>query len=98
MATWTLAALRGKRDEILAIAASYGAHNLRVFGSVARGDARPDSDVDIVVEFEPGRSLLDQGGLIMDLQDALGCKVDVLSARGMRARLRARVEAEAVAI
>jgi predicted nucleotidyltransferase len=98
MASWTLAALREKRDEILAIARRHGARNVRVFGSVARGEAKPDSDVDIVVEFEPGRSLLDQGGLIMDLQDALGCKVDVLSARGMRDRLRARVEAEAVPI
>jgi uncharacterized protein len=98
MATWTVAALREKRSEILAIAARYGAHNLRVFGSVARGDSGPGSDVDIVVEFEPGRSLLDQGGLIMDLEDALGCKVDLLSDRGMRPRLRARVEAEAVAI
>ena len=94
--TWTLESLRQRRDEILAIAARHGALNVRLFGSVARGDAGPASDVDILVDFEPGRSLLDHGGLLMDLQDALGCKVGVVSARGMRERFRARVEPEAV--
>ena len=55
--------LREKRDEILRLCASYGAHNLRVFGSVARGDADVRSDVDFLVEMEPGRSLFDLGGL-----------------------------------
>jgi predicted nucleotidyltransferase len=96
--TWTLEELKQRREQIIAIAARYGAKNVRVFGSVARGESGPDSDVDIVVEFEPGRSLLDHGGLLMDLQDALGCKVDVISARGMRNRLRSRVEAEAIAL
>ena len=95
---WTIEALRGRRDEILDLAARRGARNVRVFGSVVRGDARPDSDIDLVVDFDAGRSLLDHGGLIMDLQDALGCKVDVLSARGMRPRLRLEVEAEAVSL
>jgi predicted nucleotidyltransferase len=58
--------LKDKRDEILRIAALRGAHHVRVFGSVARGDARPDSDVDFLVEMEPGRSLMDLGGLLMD--------------------------------
>ncbi len=94
----TIEMLRRRREEILAIAARYGVRTIRVFGSIARGDASPGSDVDFVVEFEPGRSLLDHGGLIMDLQDALGCKVDVVSARGLRDRMRARVDAESVAI
>lgn len=95
---FTIETLRQRREEILAIAARYGVRTIRVFGSIARGDAGPGSDVDFVVEFEPGRSLLDHGGLIMDLQDALGCKVDVVSHRGLRDRMRARVEAESVAI
>lgn len=96
--SWTLEDLRSHREEILAIAGRHRVHGIRVFGSVARGEARPGSDVDLVVEFEPGASLLDHGGLIMDLQDALGCKVDIVSARGLRDRLRSRVEAEAVAL
>jgi len=95
---WTLETLRQRRDEIIAIAARHGAGNIRVFGSIARGEGGPESDVDLVVEFEIGRSLLDHGGLIMDLQDALGCKVDIVSARGLRDRLEARVNAEAVAL
>ena len=95
---WTLETLRQRRDEIIAIAARHGAGNIRVFGSIARGEGGPESDVDLVVEFELGRSLLDHGGLIMDLQDALGCKVDVVSARGLKDRLEARVKAEAVAL
>jgi hypothetical protein len=95
---FTIETLRRRREEILAIAARYGVRTIRVFGSIARGDAGPGSDVDFVVEFEPGRSLFDHGGLIMDLQDALGCKVDVVSRHGLRDRMRARVEAESVAI
>jgi len=96
--TWTLAKLRARRELILEIAARHGVRNIRVFGSVAREEAGPGSDVDLVVEFEAGRGLLEHGGLIMDLQDALGCRVDVVSARGMRDRMRKRVEREAVAL
>ena len=96
MSTWTLAALRQKRDEIIATAARWGARDVRVFGSVARGDAQPTSDVDLLVEFEPGRSLLDHGGLLMDLQEILDCRVDVVTARAMRPRFRDRVEKDAV--
>ncbi|VVB63299.1 Nucleotidyltransferase domain protein [uncultured archaeon] len=73
MANETIRRLRGKRNEILAIAAANGARNVKVFGSVARGEAGPDSDLDLLVEMEPGRSLLDIGRLVMDLQDLMGC-------------------------
>lgn len=88
--------LSAKREDILRIAAQHGAHNVRVFGSVGRGDARSDSDVDLLVELEPGRSLLDLGGLLMDLQDLLGREVDVVTDKGLRDRIRARVLKEAV--
>jgi predicted nucleotidyltransferase len=92
----TLDALKEKREDILRLAGQWGARDVRVFGSVARGDANPSSDVDFLVEFEPGRSLLDHGGLVMDLQDLLGCEVDVVSEGGMRPRFRDRVLKEAV--
>jgi len=95
---WTLKMLRGRREEILEIARRYGARRVRVIGSVARGEAGADSDVDFVVEYEPGVSLMDHGELIMDLQEALGCRVDVVSAGGMRERMRSHVEAEGVAL
>lgn len=88
--------LTEKHDEILRMAARHGAKNIRVFGSVARGDADAASDVDVLVDMEPGRSLLDMGGLLMDLQDLLGCSVDVVTERGLRPRIRDRVLAEAV--
>ncbi len=90
--------LTEKHDEILRIAARHGAKNIRVFGSVARGDADAASDVDVLVDMEPGRSLLDMGGLLMDLQDLLGCSVDVVTERGLRPRIRDRVLKEAVPI
>ncbi len=76
-----LADLRARREELLAIAARHGARQVRVFGSVARGDARPDSDVDFLVELEPGRTVLDLSGLILDLEEALGREVDVVEVR-----------------
>lgn len=78
MSTPTLDKLRWRRDEILRIAAAHGASNVRVFGSVARGDARPDSDIDFLVDLDRKRTLFDLSGLILDLQDALGHKVDVV--------------------
>ena len=75
-------ALLKARDEILAIAQRHGASNVRVFGSVARGEAGPDSDVDILVDLELGRSLLDHAQLQIDLEALLGRKVDVVAARG----------------
>jgi predicted nucleotidyltransferase len=91
----TLEELRARRDEILEIAARCGARNLRVFGSVARGDADGSSDVDFLVEMEPGRSLFDMGELLMDLQDLLQVEVDVVTEKGLRERARPRVLAEA---
>jgi predicted nucleotidyltransferase len=71
--------LKGKREAILQIAARYGAHNVRVFGAVARGEASEQSDIDFLVDLEPGRSLLDLGGLLMDLKDLLGRDVDIVT-------------------
>ena len=85
-----------KRREILNVAMKHGAYNVRVFGSTARGNAVPDSDIDILVEMEEGRSLLDLGGLLMDLQDLLSCKVDVVTEQGLRPRIRNRILREAV--
>lgn len=99
VAEMTLQDLRTRySSEILAIATRNGASNLRVFGSVARGDAGPESDVDFLVELEPGRSLFDLGGLLMDLQDLLQCPVDVVTPAGLRPRIRERVLAEAVVL
>jgi predicted nucleotidyltransferase len=88
--------LKEKREEILRIASKHGAHNVRIFGSVARGEASPESDVDFLIEMEEGRSLLDLGGLLMDLQDLLGCKVDVVEPEGLHWYIRDRVLKEAV--
>lgn len=67
-----------------------------MFGSVARGEARADSDVDFLVDLEPGRSLLDRVALIQDLEDLLGCRVDVATEKGLKDRVRERVLREAV--
>lgn len=85
-----------RRDEILSSATRHGARNVRIFGSVARGEATADSDLDVLVDLEPGRSLLDLGGLLMELQELLGCRVDVVTEQGLRPRLRERVLREAV--
>ena len=90
--------LGGKREEVLRIAEKYGARNVRVFGSAARGEADAQSDLDFLVEFEPGRSLLDLGGLQFELQSLLGRAVDVATERGLKARIRGRVLAEAVPV
>ena len=88
--------LKTKRQEVLQIASQHGAYHVRVFGSVARGDAQPGSDIDFLVEMEAGRSLLDVGGLVSDLQKLLGRDVDVVTERGLKARIRARVLDEAI--
>ena len=94
----SMADLARLRAEILAAAARHGATNVRVFGSVARGDADAASDVDFLVDFQPGRSLLDLAGLLIDLEDLLGRPVDVVTEPGLKARIRQRVVAEAVPV
>jgi predicted nucleotidyltransferase len=88
--------LFSRRDEILHIADRYGAYNVRIFGSLSRDDAGPDSDADFLVELEPGRTLLDQAGLMLELETLLGCSVDVVVEQGLRPRLRERILAEAM--
>jgi uncharacterized protein len=88
--------LKDKRDDILRIAAQHGAQNIRVFGSVARGEAAPDSDLDILVQLEPGTTLLRHAALVRNLESLLGRKVDVVSDRGLRERIRDRVLREAI--
>lgn len=88
--------LRLRREAILRLARRHGAREVRVFGSVARGDADVDSDIDFLVDMEAGRSLLDLGGLLMDLRDLLGGSVDVVTAPSLSERVRTRVLREAV--
>jgi uncharacterized protein len=88
--------LQEKREAILEIARKYCADDVRIFGSVARGDTTDDSDVDLIVRFEQGRTLLDQGGLLMDLREFLGVKVDVVSEGALSGRFGKIVREEAV--
>ena len=85
-----------KREQILELAARHGASNVRVFGSVALGTADSDSDIDFLVDMEKGRSLFDLGGLLMDLQELFGRKVDVVTEKGLRERIREMVTRQAV--
>lgn len=90
--------LKEKRSEILQIAARHGAYNVRIFGSVARGEADSSSDLDMLVEFKRGTTLLSHATMIQELEDLLGVKVDVVSERGLRDRVRERVLGDAVAL
>lgn len=90
--------LAKKRNEILAIAARYGASNVRIFGSVARGIADVKSDLDLLVHFEPGRSLLDQGGMLMELRELLGGEIDLISEGALSGRFKDSVLSDAVPI
>lgn len=92
------ATIRKHRDEIARLARAHGASNLRLFGSVARGDARPSSDVDVLIEIEAGWSLLDHIALKQDLEDLLGCEVDVVTEKSLHPRLREKVLREAVSL
>jgi uncharacterized protein len=94
----TLDDVRAHRSEILAIGARHGARSISIFGSVARGEADEASDVDVLVELEAGRSLLDLSSLRLDLVDLLGVHVDVATVSGLRDRVRDDVMAEAVAL
>ncbi len=90
--------LRQRRNEILKLASQHGARNVRVFGSAARGEADGDSDIDFLVELELGRTLFDLGALLMDLQDLLGRKVDIITDDSIYWLLRRRILKEAVSL
>jgi predicted nucleotidyltransferase len=90
--------LRQKRSAILQIAAAHGARDVRIFGSWARDEARPDSDVDLLVRLDAGRSLLDIIAIKQDLEDLLGLPVDVITETGISPYLREQILAEAVAL
>jgi predicted nucleotidyltransferase len=88
--------LKNKRNEILDIATCYGARKMRIFGSVLRGEAKLNSDVDFLVELETGRSLLDIIAIKQDLEDLLGCKVDVVTEAAPSPYIRDEVLGQAV--
>lgn len=88
--------MQEKHEEILRICARHGARKVWVFSSVARNEADEKSDIDLIVEFEPGRSLLDHAALWLELQELFGCKVDVVSERGIKPRIREHILREAV--
>jgi len=90
--------VRTKREEIVQLAHNYGASNVRFFGSLARGEAGPNSDVDLLVQMDEERSLLDLVGLWLDLEALLGRKVDILTDGGVSPYLRDRIYSEAVPI
>lgn len=94
----TIQLIAEKRPEILRLARLYGAKNVRVFGSVARGEDDADSDIDFLLDMEPDRSLLDLGGFLMSLQELLERPVDVVTEDGLKSRIRQRVLEEAVAV
>jgi hypothetical protein len=87
--------LQSRRNEIFRIASTHGARNLRVFGSVARGEDSPHSDIDLLVDMDPGRSLLDLVALGQDLEDLLQPKVDILTDGSVHPALRDRILSEA---
>jgi len=86
------------REAILALASKHGAEHVRLFGSAARGEADDESDIDFLVDMQPGRSLLDLGGLVVELTELLGREVDVVTPRALKERIRERVMAEAVTL
>jgi predicted nucleotidyltransferase len=88
--------LKEKREDILRVAKAHGAYNVRVFGSAIHGDSGPESDIDFLVEFDDGRSLLDQVGLIQDLEEYLGKKVDVVTPNALHWYIKDRILADAV--
>ena len=85
-----------KRAEILRIAACHGARNVRLFGSLARGEAGSRSDLDLLITLDPGRSLLDIIAIKQDLEDLLGCKVDVVTEDALSPYIRDQVLNEAL--
>jgi predicted nucleotidyltransferase len=90
--------LRARRQDVIAAAAAHGVTNLRVFGSVARGEDRPDSDVDLLAELPPGMSLFGLGRVQAELETILGVRVDLVPASDLKAAIRPRAEHELVAL
>ncbi|MGI8549948.1 MAG: nucleotidyltransferase family protein [Dehalococcoidia bacterium] len=90
--------LKAKRDEVLRVAEANGAQRVRVFGSVVRGEARPNSDIDVLVDLEPGRSLLDLVAIKQELEDLLGRTVDVVTEAGISPYIREQILREAVPV
>ncbi len=88
--------LEEKREEIRRIAAMHGATNVRVFGSVARGEAHQDSDLDLLVDTNPETTSWFPAGLVLDLEEILGCKVEVVTEKGLNPYLKERVLQEAL--
>jgi len=87
--------IQDKKEQVLALAARHGASNVRIFGSVANGTAKMDSDIDFLVDLEPGRSLFDLGGLLMDLQQLFERKVDVVTENGLHWYIKDSILSEA---
>jgi predicted nucleotidyltransferase len=85
-----------RREEILSVVTRHGGRNVRIFGSQALGEAKPDSDVDILIDLESGRSLLDIVAIKQDLEDLLGCSVDVVTEAAVSPYIREQVMSEAV--
>ena len=92
------AELRNKRNDIIKVAANHGARNLRVFGSVARGETTPASDLDLLINLDPGRTLLDLIAVKQDLEDLLGCVVDVVTEDAVSPHIRDQVLKDAVSL
>ncbi len=90
--------LRKNRQKILSLASRRGGHNVRVFGSVARGEESKESDVDFLMTFRKGTTLFDRGGLVSDLRDFLGCDVDVVSDKAIHPLIRNEVYLSAVSL
>jgi predicted nucleotidyltransferase len=90
--------LKEKRDQILAIARQHGARNVRVFGSLARGEGKRDSDLDVLLELEPGRSLLDIVAIKQDLEDLLNTKVDVVTETAVSPYIRDQILRQAISL
>jgi uncharacterized protein len=90
--------VKERREEILRIAASHGARDVRIFGSLARSQAGPDSDLDILVKLDPGRSLLDIVAIKQDLEDLIGCEVDVVTQAAISPYIREGVLRESVSL
>ena len=87
--------IQDRKEQILALAAKYGASNVRIFGSVANGTADENSDIDFLVDLEKGRSLFDLGGLLMDLQELFNRKVDVVTENGLLWFIKEHIISEA---